>query len=302
MHRMNYWGVVALLGSLAACNPDKADTDAASTGGTDATGSGSTTNDLPTTTGSSGDATGTGSSTTGSSTTAADTGTSDPTTGGGEIDCDPTLQDCAEGDKCTAYAKMKVDTWDANKCVPVTGDGVAGDPCTVEGGIATGIDDCAKGYICLNTDSEGKNGACVEFCQPDLKSCPNTSGGGGLCNVANDGALPICLFTCDPLVQDCPGQQACYGDPAGPPFICFGPDPKDGGQDGSTCEFTNACLAGLQCQDSATLEGCPADSAGCCTPFCPLDGNECTGAEECVAFFAEVVPGFENVGICVLPG
>jgi hypothetical protein len=29
----------------------------------------------------------------------------------------------------------------------------------------------------------------------------------------------------------------------------------------------------------------------------------CTGAEECVPFFMEEqFPGFENVGICVLPG
>lgn len=281
MYRMKYWGALALVGSLVGCTADGGDTD------TD-TGPGTTGSE------SAGTDTGTGTDT-------PPTTTEDPT-GGNEVECDPIAQDCPEGLKCTAYAKELVDTWDANKCVPETNtDNVAGDPCEVEGGIATGIDNCAKGYICLNTDSEGKDGACVEFCAADM-TCPNTSGGAGICIVTNDGTLPICLATCDPLMQDCPGQQACYGDPGGPPFFCFGPDPKDGGQDGSTCEFTNACLAGLQCNDSATLEGCPADSIGCCTPFCPLDGDVCTGAEECVSFFAEPTPGFENVGICVLPG
>lgn len=277
---MNNWVVVALFVSLAACTADagETDTDVASTGGTSpASTSGTTAETTPTTT---------------------------EATGGNNSECDPTLQDCPEGAKCTAQLELPGIGWNKNVCLPEPANGgLAGDPCEVEGAdIFTGVDNCAKGYICLNTDGEGKNGACVEFCQPDLKSCPNTTGGSGICNPANEGILPICLATCDPLVQDCPGQQACYGNPEGLPFICFGPDPQDGGEDGSTCEYTNACLAGLQCQDSATLEGCPADSSGCCTPFCPLDGDACTGAEECVAFFAEVFPGFENVGVCVLPG
>jgi len=281
MYGLKFWGTLALAGSLAGCTADKGDTD---------------TDTGPGTTG------GSESATTGSGTDTPPPTTTDDPTEGSDVECDPIAQDCPAGLKCTAYAKELVDTWDANKCVPETNtDNVAGDPCEVEGGIATGIDNCSKGYICLNTDGDGKNGACVEFCTAD-STCPNTSGGSGICIVTNNGALPICLATCDPLAQDCPGQQACYGDPEGPPFICFGPDPKDGGQDGSTCEFTNACLAGLQCNDSATLEGCPADSLGCCTPFCPLDGDVCTGAEECVPFFSETFPGFENVGICVLPG
>jgi hypothetical protein len=205
-------------------------------------------------------------------------------------------QDCPEGLKCTAYAKVMQDTWDANKCVPETGEGVAGDPCDVEGGFATGIDNCAKGFICLNTDGEGKGGFCVEFCHGD-EEC---SGGPGLCNIINDGALPICLATCDPLAQDCVGGQACYGDPSGPPFVCFAPDPQSGGMDGNPCAFTNDCLAGLHCTDAVVQDGCEAEY--CCTPFCALDGNDCTDPEECSAFFPAPEPGFENVGICTLPG
>jgi hypothetical protein len=279
MYKMNYWCALALLGSLAGCPADQGDTDSDTDAATDGTGTTAATD----------------------SGTTAPTTTDEPTTGGVDVECDPKAQDCPEGLKCTAYAKVMQDTWDANKCVPETGEGVAGDPCDVEGGFATGIDNCAKGYICLNTDGEGMDGFCVEFCQPDEKSCPNTTDGTGVCNVINEGVLPICLATCDPVAQDCPGKQGCYGDPMmGPPFICFGPDPQNGGMDNNACAFTNDCLAGLHCIDAAVQDGCGADY--CCTPFCPLDGDECNDPEECVAFFPEPFPGFENVGICVLPG
>ncbi len=232
--------------------------------------------------------------------------TDEPTAGdetGGVSECDPSAQDCPEGSKCTAYGKLPGDAWNANKCVPEPmPGGHAGDPCAIEGDdMFTGIDNCAEGYICLNVDAEQKNGACVEFCTTDMK-CPNTSGGSGQCIVTNEGALPICLALCDPLLQDCPGQGACYGDPSGPPFICFNPDPKNGGQDGTSCGFANACLKGLNCAQSDTQEGCMSEEGGCCTPFCALDEMTCTGAEECLPFFAEEQPGFENVGICALPG
>lgn len=230
------------------------------------------------------------------------TGGSTSDTGGASGECDPRAQDCPEGLKCTAYGKMPGDEWNANKCVDETGPGVAGDECEIVGAdMFTGIDNCAKGYICQNPDAELKNGVCIEFCQPDDK-CPNTTGGDAICLPANDGKLPICLANCNPLTQDCAGNQGCYGDPAGPPFFCYGPDPKDGGGEGSKCEFTNACLPGLHCADAAVVEGCPADSIGCCTPFCSLDEATCSGSQECSPFFDMEQPGLENVGICTLPG
>jgi hypothetical protein len=223
--------------------------------------------------------------------------------GDGEQQCDPIAQDCPDGFKCTALDTDQDDFWDANKCVDAPDDGgVAGDPCTIEGeDMFTGIDNCAEGYLCLNVDENQENGACIEFCSSDM-TCPNTSGGDGVCIVQNDGVLPICLSTCDPLLQDCAGQAACYGT-GEPPFICFNPDAKGGGQDGTACGYLNACLEGLSCAAAETQENCTSMEYGCCTPFCPLDGvGACTGAEECVPFFAMEQPGFENVGICALPG
>ena len=229
-----------------------------------------------------------------------------PTTGedptGGEAECSPSGQDCPEGQKCTAYGKKAGDTWNANKCVPVAANAAGiGDPCAIEGAdMFTGIDNCAEGSICQNVDEELKNGICTEFCTPEM-TCPETSGGNGICLFdSNEGTLPICLPLCDPLLQDCGGQSACYGDPSGPPFFCYQPDAKGLGNDGDPCAFTNACLAGLSCTDGTTQEGCTEEA--CCAPFCPLDEMTCTGAEECVPFFMEEQVGFENVGICALPG
>jgi hypothetical protein len=47
-------------------------------------------------------------------------------------ECDPFLQDCPEGEKCVSYASSG-GSWDANKCVPVLGDGAAGEPCSYGG-------------------------------------------------------------------------------------------------------------------------------------------------------------------------
>jgi hypothetical protein len=275
MNKIGHLRALALLSLLAAgCGDDKQETE-----------------------------TGTGSGTDSDSTTGGTT----PTTGdetGGEAQCSPSAQDCPAGSKCTSYGKLAGDAWNANKCVPEPmKGGVAGDPCSIEGAdMFTGIDNCAKGYICQNVDADQKNGICTEYCTPEM-TCPNTSGGDGICLFdSNEGTLPICLPLCDPLLQDCGGESACYGDPSGPPFFCYNPDPKDGGMDGSSCDFTNACLAGLTCAQADTQEGCVTTEFGCCSPFCALDEMTCTGGEECVPFFMEVQVGFENVGVCALPG
>jgi hypothetical protein len=235
-------------------------------------------------------------------TSGSDGETMTPTTGDGpDGGCDPKAQDCPDGSKCVAYGKMPGDAWNANKCVPdVPGGGIAGDACTVDvDGMDefSGIDDCSKGYMCLGVDEEGKNGICVAFC-----SSTDTCEGDAACIPANDGTLPGCFPPCDPLAQDCGGGLGCYGDPSGPPFVCFYADPSSDGLEGSTCEYTNACLPGLYCAPADAVDDCPADSAGCCTPFCALDeGGGCSGPAQCVAFFPEPQAGYENVGVCALP-
>jgi hypothetical protein len=235
-----------------------------------------------------------------SSSTTEDTDT-DSTTGDVGF-CDPKAQDCPEGFKCTATNKMAGDYWNENRCVPVMGDGGLGDPCKVldpnePGG---GTDDCGVGFICLNFDDE-LNGACTEFCNPD----DECSSGKGLCDPSvNEGILPICLLTCDPLSQNCPAGQACYGDQSLPDFICFVPDPKDSpGTENAFCAYTNQCLAGFHCVDPATAVNCDPGADGCCTPFCDIteDPGPCEDGESCVAFYEDPPPQYMDVGICVIP-
>ena len=117
---------------------------------------------------------------------------------------------------------------------------------------------------------------------------------------SSQSAFPLC----DPLLQDCPGEDACL--PAGDAWACLldlsGPD---AGTDGDPCEYENACDPGLLCMDGARVPGC--QTAGCCASFCDLEEpNTCPlkdqGAE-CVPYYAigEAPPGKENLGFCGLP-
>lgn len=217
-----------------------------------------------------------------------------PDSGTGE--CDPKEQDCPKGEKCTAWANDGGTFWNATRCVPETGTGVTGDSCTVEGGGVSGIDDCAKGHICMNTDQEGI-GTCIQFCQGQNEDCAP----GQVCAIYNDGVLPICLVGCDPLLQNCPPGQACIDTP-NQSFICFSDASGEAGADGDPCppqHGENSCDPGMWCGPGSA--GCV--DVNCCTPYCDLGDPKCTPPDECVSFFDEgnAPPGFENVGVCVIP-
>lgn len=305
MRRMGHLRALGLVCLLAGCNGGGDDTGDDTTGTSPGTGTstsdgttGSSTEPTPTT----GDDTTGPTPTTGTSdvTTGPEPTTGDSTTGGSGV-CDPAAQDCPPGSKCTSYAERGEPAWTANKCVPEAADAKQlGETCEVTGEDEfSGIDNCAAGGICLYVDDELKNGFCVGFCDADVGECPSNE---QICIPANDGALPVCLETCDPLLQDCPGG-GCYGDPSGPPFVCFFEDPVGGGMDGDPCSFANACLKGLNCTDKAVKNGCTDPEPGCCSPFCELDGmGQCQDPEECTPFFPMEYPGFENLGICTLPG
>ncbi|HWB78768.1 MAG TPA: hypothetical protein VG755_27590, partial [Nannocystaceae bacterium] len=203
-----------------------------------------------------------------------------PDGGGPANECDPKTQDCEDGQKCTAWSNDGGTFWNANKCVDVTGSGVAGDPCLVEGSGVSGIDDCDKGYICMNTDEEGM-GTCVEFCAGQDEDCDP----GNICAVYNDGVLPICLVGCDPLLQDCPEGQACIDTPNAR-FICFTDASGEIGQDGDACppaDGENSCDPGQWCGPNSA--GCT--DVNCCTPYCDLGAPACTAPDECVSFFGD---------------
>jgi hypothetical protein len=214
-----------------------------------------------------------------------------------EPSCDPFAQDCPEGEKCVPYASG-VDTWDGNKCVPVTGDGQPGDTCT-SGGAVAGTDNCGAESICWDVkDVEGELlGVCTPFCggTADNPICePLTS-----CVIANEGSITLCIATCDPLLQDCAEGLGCFW--AVEDFNCV--FTTDEIPTGEPCGYINDCSPGNLCADAATLPSC--NGSACCAPYCDLSSPSCSIAEtECVTFFEEGLapPGYEDVGVCILPG
>lgn len=219
--------------------------------------------------------------------------------------CDLWGQDCPEGEKCTPWANDGGPSWNASRCSPVDANpGQPGDACMVEGSGVSGVDSCGVGSMCWNVDEENV-GACVSLCQgsPDATLCDNPA---DVCIVANDGALPLCLPQCDPLLG-CADGEGCY--PGADGFVCV-PDASgpDLGGYGDACEYANACDPGLFCGASTIVPGC--DGTGCCTDYCDLSDAEpsagcggVAGGQECVSAFDEgqAQPGLEDVGVCAIP-
>ena len=167
----------------------------------------------------------------------------------------------------------------------------------VEGNGVSGLDDCDVGFICMNTNEENI-GTCIAFCTGEDEDCGN----GEVCAIYNDGVLPICLQGCDPLLQNCSEGQSCIDTP-NQTFICFTDASGEAGAEGDPCppeHGENSCDPGMWC--GAGSSGC--DDVNCCTPFCDTDADDCTSPNECVSFFGTpdaAPPGFETVGVCVLP-
>lgn len=214
--------------------------------------------------------------------------------------CDPWKQDCGEGYKCTAWADDGSTAWNSTRCVQVMENaGVPGDECSAEGGGVSGIDSCAAGSMCWDVDPETNKGVCVALClgTPDAPLCEQ----GQACAIAND-VLNLCLPSCDPLAQDCAGDDLCL--PSGDGFLCVLDASGEEGQAFDACEYGNACDAGLYCVDAVYGKECDANAAGCCLPFCDTTAPECPGAgQSCIAWYdaQQAPPGFETVGICGVP-
>ena len=288
---------------LIACGPAAPPVDGGSTSATSSSGS---------TTGLSEPTLGTTTSTVGTTTSTATTGgvaetgttvdfVAKPDVDGGILPCDVWKQDCPAGQKCVPYAEGGGVAWNALKCVDITGDGAVGDPCTVVGGGGSGIDDCALGMLCWDVDERG-HGTCVAMCSgsPDGPTCPPKSS----CSISGDGALNICIFDCDPLLQDCPGADLCI--PVGEGFLCAQDDSGDGGQVNDPCEYANTCDPGLVCLNTANASvTCQQGSQGCCQPFCEFPGSPCPNPDQqCLPWYDPMMPippGNEDVGVCAIP-
>ncbi|MCH9685786.1 MAG: hypothetical protein K0V04_30415, partial [Deltaproteobacteria bacterium] len=160
---------------------------------------------------------------------------SSPYTGMG--DCDPYAQDCPDGFKCTPYAQSG-SAWNSTRCAALDPNPVGvGDPCLSVGGGATGDDNCERGAMCFDVDATTLVGTCIALCAcgevAGETSCPADSN----CTVANNGELPLCSPSCDPLLIDCAPGNVCIPDPMTSEFFYCVPDASGaGGGFGLPCE------------------------------------------------------------------
>lgn len=238
----------------------------------------------------------------------ASTTDAETTTGAPTGECDPWLQDCPDGYKCMAFTEEGMNFFSGNKCTPVVPNpGSAGDPCHVEGGWWTGVDDCDYGLACWDINHDTNEGICRALCtgSADNYSCPEKS---QVCTFWVPGIAHICLETCDPLAQDCPAGQSCSPNwgTDGQEFVCKAEYSGDEGQEFDPCWASNTCDPGLICWSSTLATECDLASEGCCLPFCDLTDPTCNGAgAECLPFYdligGAAPPAYMNVGLCGLP-
>lgn len=228
----------------------------------------------------------------------------------GEIpeDCSFVAQDCPAGYKCMPYANDG-GVWNDTICVPLVDEpSTVGQPCMVEGSVASGLDNCDGSSMCWDLDPETLEGTCVPFCIGDEVD-PYCADRCDFCLVASDFALALCLPVCDPVVQDCDEGQGCYPLGYADVFMC-GPDVSDPDVGiGSPCEFASACPAGLVCVESSSVPDC-AGASGCCTPACAVGAFDPCPAllpgSVCTPWYGDEPPAQQSClvsepGVCVVP-
>lgn len=210
-------------------------------------------------------------------------------------DCDLWDSCCADGEKCMPWANDGGSTLNATRCSPSDGNPDApGDGCVVEGSATSGLDTCVAGSVCWDVNPETNQGVCRALCQgtEDDPICDDEK---TVCAVVG-GFVPLCIFSCDPLLQDCGGATGCY--PALGGFAC---QPNTPGGTGDPCEAINECDPGLLCIDVALLPNCMG-ADGCCVPFCDVSGgSSCPMGTTCTNYYDsdKAPPGFEDVGVCI---
>jgi hypothetical protein len=231
--------------------------------------------------------------------------TSSGSTGGIGGECNLFLQDCPDGQKCSAYSDGSIFP-NGTRCVPLSPNSVGpGEECVLDGMFGEGIDNCAKGSLCLDIESDGK-ATCVAYCtgSMDDPKCPDEAE--DRCSFLFEPTVPLCFRRCDPLIQDCGNGEACVPNIAAlgaPFFVCMPTVFPDGpGGYGDACLALSACDPGNLCIFAENLPKCPG--VYCCSVWCDLTANEpCTQYDptlKCVPWFepGNETPGYENVGIC----
>lgn len=192
------------------------------------------------------------------------------------LNCDPVLQDCADGDGCYPAAD------DTFACQPGAGPAQSGDACIdntdCDVGLWCDVDQCAafcdlSGIDeCLDPDTE-----CIPWF-PERDAPP------GLEHVGSCGSIPVGGPDCDPLLQDCAAGDGCYPNEDGAQCEPTGPA-QNGDVCGAGCDIGLVCLTDV------------------CHEICDTAAPECSdGAADCIDYHAPgaAPPGHETVGYCTL--
>jgi hypothetical protein len=228
---------------------------------------------------------------------------------GSDFECDVWSQDCPADEKCMPWANDGGSAWNAHKCSPLDPDPrQPGEECTVEGSGVSGVDNCEAGSMCWDVDPDTLEGHCVALCSgtPEAPTCSDSD---TTCSILNDGVLPLCVASCDPVLQNCVGDEICVPTPDGNSFVCLPDASGNGGQYGDPCQQVNACDPGLFCAVGDLVPGCQALSQ-CCTEFCELTADDpnaaCSRAflgVQCEPWFEEgqAPPEYAHVGSCTVP-
>lgn len=217
----------------------------------------------------------------------------------GTNECDLYAQDCRDDEKCMPWADDGGREWNASRCSPLDPlPSAPGEPCRVEGTAVSGIDNCARGSLCMGVDPETNQGTCVALCEngADDSTCTESQ----LCSFVDDvPVVSVCLETCHPLMSGCAEGQGCY--PSLELFVCMWV--FDFGEHGFACDRTNDCTPGNACITGDVVAGCATDA--CCASYCDTTQiGSCPGAdtgETCLPWFGDdPPPGLETVGVCGL--
>ncbi len=172
-----------------------------------------------------------------------------------------------------------------------------GQACTCgAGGCTSGDDDCDVGLTCL----QGATGSfCFELCgcgygDPTCEQTPNA-----VCDLINEGALPICTPACNPLDPvSCPAGFNCRRGGPGD-FSCF---PGTNTPLGEACTAPNDCETGAICVSGEALPWC--EDIGCCVPTCHINDGDVSCPEQwsgCTTWYGEnPAPDvcLEGLGVC----
>jgi hypothetical protein len=204
--------------------------------------------------------------------------------------CDEYAQDCPEGEKCVPF---HIEGCSYPRCVPVTGDKPAGEPCSADDMAG---DDCDADSWCYpGTFDLELPGTCTAFCQgtSDDSFCDDPSLTCVSDNSVYLGALG-CRPSCDPLMPvGCePWERCTFGYDWQPDFGCM---LAGGVPDGEVCLYNQDCDSG-PCVPAESLLECAGES--CCSPWCDIMAPSCAMGLECVS--VGIGDPNSNVGVCSL--